>query len=236
MTNKKALSESDICDRYITPALIRSGWTSNQWRREYFFTDGKIIVRGKLVARGKRKRLDYLLFHTLNVPIALIEAKDNNHSVGSGMQQGLAYAETLDVPFVFSSNGDGFLFHDRTGGPGDIEQILTLDQFPSPDLLWSRTRTASLQTVPELKPLKASGMFARSYVCVIGTRMVPFATAAPRRSRVSVVGAAITVATNTSSRSSCSAVSPRVEAIRPLDATSVASCAPSPARCSTACT
>ena len=115
MTNKKALSESDICDRYITPAVAKAGWAANRWRREYGFTDGKIIVRGKLVARGKRKRLDYLLFHTPNLPIALIEAKDNNHSVGSGMQQGLAYAETLDVPFVFSSNGDGFLFHDRTG-------------------------------------------------------------------------------------------------------------------------
>src|SRR2546421_534017 len=109
----------------------------SQWRREYFFTEGKIIVRGKLVARGKRKRLDYLLFQTPNVPIALIEAKDNNHSVGAGMQQGLTYADHLDVPFVFSSNGDGFLFHDRTAGPSEIEQTLTLDQFPSPDLLWS---------------------------------------------------------------------------------------------------
>lgn len=137
MTNKKALSEADICDRYVTPAITKAGWAANRWRREYFFTDGKIIVRGKLVARGKRKRVDYLLFHEPNLPIALIEAKDNNHSVGAGMQQGIAYAETLDVPFVFSSNGDGFLFHDRTGTFDPIERTLTLDEFPSPDTLFA---------------------------------------------------------------------------------------------------
>jgi type I restriction enzyme, R subunit len=140
VTNKKALSESDICDRFITPAVTKAGWASNQWRREYAFTDGKIIVRGKLVARGKRKRADYLLFHRPNLPIALIEAKDNNHSVGSGMQQALAYAEALDVPFVFSSNGDGFLMHDRTGTLGPTEQTLQLDEFPSPDTLWKHYR------------------------------------------------------------------------------------------------
>jgi len=99
VTNKKALSESDICDRFITPAVTRAGWAPNRWRREYGFTDGKIIVRGKLVARGKRKRLDYLLFHTPNLPIALIEAKDNNHSVGSGMQQ----ASPTQRPSTFHS-------------------------------------------------------------------------------------------------------------------------------------
>ena len=110
---------------------------ANRWRREFAFTDGKIIVRGKLVARGKQKRTDYLLFHTPHLPIAVIEAKDNNHSVGLGMQQALAYAEALDVPFVFSSNGDGFLFHDRTGTFPAIEQALPLDEFPSPDTLWT---------------------------------------------------------------------------------------------------
>jgi type I restriction enzyme, R subunit len=136
VTNKRALSESDICDRYITPGITRSGW-ANRWRREFAFTAGKIIVRGKLVAQGRQKRADYLLFHTPDLPIAVIEAKDNNHSVGSGMQQALAYAEMLDVPFVFSSNGDGFLFHDRTGTFPAIEQALTLDEFPSPDTLWA---------------------------------------------------------------------------------------------------
>lgn len=138
--NKKALSEADICDRFITPAISKAGWNSGRYRREFGFTDGKIIVRGKLVARGKRKRLDYLLFYAPNVPIALIEAKDNNQSVGSGMQQALAYAEKLDIPFVFSSNGDGFLFHDRTNTFAQIEQSLTMDDFPSPDELWANYR------------------------------------------------------------------------------------------------
>jgi type I restriction enzyme R subunit len=135
--NKKALSESDICDRFITPAIQDAGWAQHQWRREYGFTDGKIIVRGNLVARGKRKRADYLLFYNPNLPIALIEAKDNNHSVGSGLQQGIAYAEQLQVPFVFSSNGDGFVFHDRTGTFAEIEQSLQLNEFPSPEELWT---------------------------------------------------------------------------------------------------
>ena len=136
--NKKALSESDICDRFITPAISDAGWATSQWRREYGFTDGKIIVRGKLVARGKRKRADYLLFYKPNLPMALVEAKDNNQSLGSGMQQGLAYAETLSVPFVFSSNGDGFLFHDRTGTFPAVEQTLALDEFPGPGTLWAQ--------------------------------------------------------------------------------------------------
>jgi type I restriction enzyme R subunit len=79
------------------------------------FTKGRIIVRGKLVTRGKPKRADYILYYKPNIPIAVIEAKDNNHSVGDGMQQALDYAVTLNIPFVFSSNGDGFVFHDRTG-------------------------------------------------------------------------------------------------------------------------
>ncbi len=136
--NKKSLSESDICDRYISPALTRSGWENHQWRREYAFTDGRIIVRGKMVARGKQKRADYLLFYKANLPIAVIEAKDNNHSLGAGMQQGLAYSTVLDVPFVFSSNGDGFLFHDRTGQSTPVEKQLSLDEFPSPDELWAK--------------------------------------------------------------------------------------------------
>lgn len=137
MTSKKTLSESDICDRYITPALVKAQWQTNQWKREYGFTDGKIIVRGEFVARGKRKRADYILFQQPDLPIALIEAKDNTHSVGSGMQQALAYAETLDIPFVFSSNGDGFLLHDRTGTYPSIETELTLEQFPTRETLWS---------------------------------------------------------------------------------------------------
>jgi type I restriction enzyme R subunit len=135
---KKSLSESDICDRFISPALEKSGWDNTRWRREYGFTDGRIIVRGKMVARGKQKRADYLLFYKPNIPIAVIEAKDNTHTIGAGMQQGLGYSSLLDVPFVFSSNGDGFLFHDKTGNAAQIETTLSLDEFPSPEELWTR--------------------------------------------------------------------------------------------------
>lgn len=86
-----------------------------QISEEVAFTKGRIIVRGKLVTRGKAKRADYILYYKPNIPIAIIEAKDNSHSVGDGMQQALDYAVTLNIPFVFSSNGDGFVFHDRTG-------------------------------------------------------------------------------------------------------------------------
>ena len=109
-----------------------------QIREEVSFTKGRIIVRGKLVSRGQAKRADYVLYLKPNIPLALIEAKDNSHDVGDGMQQGLEYAATLDIPFVFSSNGDGFVFHDRTGAGGATETDLALDAFPSPDDLWAR--------------------------------------------------------------------------------------------------
>jgi len=135
--NKKSLSEQDICTKFITPAIEQSGWDiQKQIRQEYTFTDGRIIVRGRLHTRGKRRRADYVLFHQKNLPIAIVEAKDNKHSLGAGMQQGLAYSESLDVPFVFSSNGNGFLFHDKTGLSGQTETELTLEQFPSPSQLW----------------------------------------------------------------------------------------------------
>ena len=111
-----------------------------QIREEVAFTKGRIIVRGKLVTRGKAKRADYILYYKPNIPIAIIEAKDNNHSVGDGMQQALDYATTLNIPFVFSSNGDGVVFHDRTGASKEKEASLSLDQFPSPQVLWSRYR------------------------------------------------------------------------------------------------
>lgn len=140
--NKKALSERDICTKFITPALRQAGWDEmSQIREEVSFTKGRIIVRGKLVSRGKAKRADYILYFKPNIPIALIEAKDNNHSVGDGMQQALDYATTLDIPFVFSSNGDGFVLHDRTGADSTTETTLALDAFPSPAELWTRYRT-----------------------------------------------------------------------------------------------
>jgi len=102
----------------------------------FFFTKGRITVRGKLVARGNAKKTDVVLYYKPNIPIALIEAKDNNHGVGDGPQQELDYAETLAIPFVFASNGDGFVFHDRTGLRDLKEENLRPDQFPSPDELW----------------------------------------------------------------------------------------------------
>lgn len=120
--DKRTLSERDICTKFITPALRRTGWDEMlQIREEVGFTKGRIIVRGKLVTRGQAKRADYVLYFKPNIPLALIEAKDNSYSVGDGMQQGLDYATTLDIPFVFSSNGDGFVFHDRTGASATKE-------------------------------------------------------------------------------------------------------------------
>jgi len=139
--DKRTLSERDICTKFITPAIKRAGWDEMlQIREEVGFTKGRIIVRGKLVTRGKAKRADYILYFKPNIPLALIEAKDNSHSVGDGMQQGLEYATTLDIPFVFSSNGDGFVFHDRTGTSAEKEANLALDAFPSPADLWARYR------------------------------------------------------------------------------------------------
>ncbi|MEY9441687.1 EcoAI/FtnUII family type I restriction enzme subunit R [Bradyrhizobium elkanii] len=139
--DKRALSERDICTKFITPALRGAGWDEMlQVREEVGFTKGRIIVRGKLVSRGRAKRADYILYYKPNIPLALIEAKDNTHSVGDGMQQGLDYAATLDIPFVFSSNGDGFVFHDRTGLSTPVEANLGLDAFPSPADLWARYR------------------------------------------------------------------------------------------------
>lgn len=113
----------------------------SQIREEMRFTAGRIIVRGKLVTRGKAKRADYLLYYRPNIPIAVIEAKDNHHSVGDGMQQAIEYAEMLRVPFAFSSNGDGFVFHNRSGTGDQLESDLSLDEFPTPEELWAKYRT-----------------------------------------------------------------------------------------------
>ena len=139
--NKKQMSEQDIRSKFITPALVNAGWDLlSQIREEVTFTHGRVIVRGQLVSRGKAKRADYILYYKPNIPIALIEAKDNTHSVGAGMQQALSYGEILDIPFVFSSNGDAFLEHDKTQSSGKLEKEVKLDAFPSPEQLWMRYR------------------------------------------------------------------------------------------------
>jgi len=135
--NKRQLSERDICTKFITPALEQAGWDiATQVREEFALTKGRIIVRGKLHTRAQSKRADYVLFHKPNMPIAVIEAKDNKHALGDGMLQGLSYAELLQVPFVFSSNGDGFLFHNKIAQDGRIERELALHELPGPDQLW----------------------------------------------------------------------------------------------------
>ncbi|MGF7140035.1 EcoAI/FtnUII family type I restriction enzme subunit R [Roseimarinus sediminis] len=137
--DKKNLSERDICTKFINPALEKAGWNiKKQVREEVSFTDGRIIVQGKLYTRGKKKRADYILYYKPNVPIAIIEAKDNTHKVGDGMQQALEYAEILHIPFVFTSNGDSFVFHDKTMKMGEIEKEISLDVFPSPNELWNK--------------------------------------------------------------------------------------------------
>ena len=136
LMQKHEMTEEDIKLQFITPAIEAAGWDKfKQIKLEYNFTDGRVIVRGNVTARGKRKRTDYLLYYRPNLPLAIVEAKDNKHSIGAGMQQGIEYAECLDVPFVYSSNGDGFLEHDMKTGK---EREILLDEFPSPEDLWMR--------------------------------------------------------------------------------------------------
>ena len=145
---KKDLSEEDIKARYITPAVEQAGWDKKQIRYEYAFTAGRIILRGNVTARGKQKRADYLLFYKPNFPLAIIEAKDNNHPVGAGLQQAIEYAEALDVKYVYASNGDGFVEQDLI--TGDIRN-LSLDEFPSPDALYHRYLSESNKSDVEEK-------------------------------------------------------------------------------------
>jgi type I restriction enzyme, R subunit len=168
--NKKKLSERDICTKFITPAITQAGWDVNaQVREEVHLTRGRVIVRGKLVARGEQKFADYVLYWKPNVPIGVIEAKDNNHAVGAGMQQALKYAEMLDVPFVFSSNGDAFLFHDRTGQTTPVERELPLEGLPPPAELWARfckwkgIRNDDIHVVEQNFYSDGSGKAARYY-------------------------------------------------------------------------
>ena len=144
----RSLNEQETRTRYITPALQEAGWEKQQIGEEVQFTDGRIITRGAMYRRGKKKKVDYLLYYKPNIPIALIEAKRYDDTAGSGMQQGLGYAdglahaEDLDIPFVYSSNGRAFLEHDRTVEEGAVERRLDMQEFPSPEALWQRYRQA----------------------------------------------------------------------------------------------
>ena len=139
--HKKNLSESDICDKFIRPAMEQAGWNGmDQIYREYPLRAGRMVVRGKQAQRDQSTvlRADYALFFKANIPLAVVEAKDNQHAVGAGMAQAIQYAELLGVPFSFASNGDGFVFRDATLADGVLERNLTLDEFPAPGELWSR--------------------------------------------------------------------------------------------------
>lgn len=134
------LSEQDVRTKFITPAIVeKAGWDRDrQLREEVYFTDGRIIVQGSRVHRAPGKKADYILYYKPNIPLAVVEAKDGSHLVGSGMQQAMEYAEILDIPFVYSTNGKGFLEHDRTKNDGQIETELSMDDFPTPRELWRR--------------------------------------------------------------------------------------------------
>ena len=131
--DKKSLSERDICPKIIVSALQGVGWDiQRQVREEFAFTKGRVIVRGKLLTQSSAQRADFVLYHQPNLPLAVIEAKDNRQGPGDGMQQSLDCAEALEVPFAFTSNGDGFVFHERSGTSAQVETTLALDQFPTP--------------------------------------------------------------------------------------------------------
>ncbi len=160
MSTKKELSERDICTQFILPALVKAGWNiEKQIREEVYFTDGRIFVKGDRTARGERKRADFILYYKPNIPIAVIEAKDNNHPVGAGMQQALSYAEILDIPVAFSSNGDGFIQHDRSGDSSAVERELSLDSFPSPEELWRAYKQFKRITTPEAEKIASFDYF-----------------------------------------------------------------------------
>lgn len=158
--DKKSFSERDVCTKIISPAIEAAGWDrERQYLEEVNLTSGRVVVRGNKAKRDEKtiRRADYVLYYKPGIPVAVVEAKDNNHSVREGMQQALAYAEMLDVPFAFSSNGNGFVWHDKTAVDGRIEREITLDQFPSPAELWQR------YLAWKGIPLEAEPVFAQDY-------------------------------------------------------------------------
>ncbi|WP_277206097.1 EcoAI/FtnUII family type I restriction enzme subunit R [Vibrio misgurnus] len=136
--NKSKLTEADIISKFVLPSIEEAGWDRmTQIRQEVKLRDGKVVVRGQIAARKKSKAADIVLYHKPNIPLAVVEAKANKHEVGKGMQQGLNYASLLDVPFVFATNGDGYIFHDKTNSD-QIEAEIRLEDFPSPAMLWEK--------------------------------------------------------------------------------------------------
>ena len=149
MLTKKQMTEEDIKLRYITPAITAT-WKLNQITMETKITDGKINLKGYLVVREKPKKADYVLYLNDAKPIAIVEAKDNKHTVSYGIQQAITYAQMLDVPFAYSSNGDAFYEHDRLTGQ---ERQIDLDKFPSPQELLARYQVEQGVTPSEMQAI-----------------------------------------------------------------------------------
>ncbi len=185
--NKKELSEQDIRTKFILKALKDAGWDlDEQVREEVPITDGPVIVRGRKAERAKILKADYVLFWKAEIPLAVVEAKDNDHAPGAGMEQALRYATMLDAPFAISSNGDHFVVHDRTGLSSPVEQTLDLDAFPKPHDLWDRYR-AWKRLPPESIPLveqgyhDADGRTLRYYQAVAVNRVIEAVARGDRR-------------------------------------------------------
>ncbi|MDM8564992.1 DEAD/DEAH box helicase family protein [Candidatus Halobeggiatoa sp. HSG11] len=154
------LSEADVRAKFITPAILQAGWDEQtQIVREKYFTDGRIDVRGNMTSRIEGKFADYILYYKPNIPVAIIEAKDTKHSLKSGIQQALDYSDILDIPCVFSSNGSGFYFHDKTNFDGQIEREFSLNEFPSPDELWEKYKLYKGITTKEVETVAAQNYF-----------------------------------------------------------------------------
>jgi type I restriction enzyme R subunit len=154
-------TEADIKTKFILPAIKKAGWdVHTQVREEVTFTQGRIIVRGKMAARGKSKRADYILYYKPNIPLAIIEAKDDNHEIGDGMQQALEYAEILDIPFIFTSNGTGFRFHDKSGQSEKVERDLPLDCLPTPQELWKKYKKMKGLEAPEVEAVVSQDYYS----------------------------------------------------------------------------
>ncbi|WP_295388741.1 EcoAI/FtnUII family type I restriction enzme subunit R [uncultured Thiodictyon sp.] len=182
--DKYQLTERDICTKFITPAILQAGWQQHEFREEVSLTDGRVMVRGKLAARvrdvlakGGPKRADFVLYAMGSIPIAVIEAKQAKFPVGHGMQQALTYGEMLDAPFAISSNGNGFLLHDRTGLTQPTERELALDAFPTVAELWSLyqqwkglTEPAAVKLIEQPFHSDGSGREPRYYQCVATNR------------------------------------------------------------------
>ena len=161
MISIKDLSEEDIKIKYITPAIQKSNWDiQTQVRCEYYYTAGKMNVRENVATRGKRKFVDYLLSYKSNLPIAIIEAKDNNVTEAHGIQQAIGYAVDLDIPFAYSSNGSKFYEHDRLTGK---ERELSMEEFPTPEELWNRYVEEKELTEEQLKVITEPYYFMSAY-------------------------------------------------------------------------